>query len=49
MKTKKNKIKTKTKTKMAENTDKKTGFKPKDCVVKLIKKHKVLVDGLKDR
>lgn len=47
MKTKKSKIKTKTKT--AENTDKKTGFKPKDWVDKLIKKHKVLVDGLKDR
>lgn len=47
MKTKKSKIKTKTKT--AEKTNKKTGFKPKDWVVKLIKEHKVLVDGLKDR
>lgn len=45
MKTKKSKIKTK----IIENTDKKTGFKPKDWVDKLIKEHKVLVDGLKDR
>lgn len=53
MKTKKSKIKTtneiKTKTKMPVSSDKKTGFKPKDWVVKLIKKHKGIVDGLKDR
>jgi hypothetical protein len=33
------------KTKMA----KKTGFKPKSWVVKLIKEHKVLMEALKDR
>lgn len=47
MKTKKTKIKTETKT--ARNIDKKTGFKPKAWAVKLIKEHKVLMDGLKDR
>lgn len=39
----------KKKTKTAGNTDKKTGFKPKKWVKDLIDKHKVLVDGLKDR
>ncbi|MEA5000262.1 MAG: hypothetical protein VB017_00085 [Endomicrobiaceae bacterium] len=45
MKTKKSKIKAK----IPKNTAKKTGFKPKAWAVKLIKEHKVLMDGLKDR
>lgn len=51
MKTKKSKIKTKTKTRTrtTESSYKKTGVIPKDWVDKLIKEHKVLVDGLKDR
>ncbi|GAB1402504.1 hypothetical protein MASR1M68_14150 [Elusimicrobiota bacterium] len=51
MKKNKGKIKEKTKieTKTIENTNKKTVFKPKAWAVKLIKEHKVLMDGLKDR
>lgn len=43
------KIKEKSQSKTIENTNKKTGFKPKAWAVKLIKEHKVLIDGLKDR
>jgi len=45
----KDKIKEKIEIKTAKNTVKKTGFKPKAWVMKLIKEHKVLMDALKDR
>ncbi len=43
------KERTKIETKTAENTDKKTGFKPKAWAVKFVKEHKVLMDLLKDK
>ena len=48
---KKNKVKfeEKNQSKNIGNTSKKSEFKPKDWAVKLIEKHKVLIDGLKDR
>ena len=43
------KTKDKIKEKIEIKTAKKTGFKPKAWVVKLIKEHKVLMNALKDR